>query len=40
MTPSAPEPAPVPPCPRCAGTHVVRNGPNAAGTPTFRCRAC
>lgn len=40
MTPSAPEPAPVPPCPRCAGTHVVRNGPNSAGTPTFRCRAC
>ncbi|MGL6097510.1 MAG: IS1/IS1595 family N-terminal zinc-binding domain-containing protein, partial [Fimbriiglobus sp.] len=30
----------MPPCPRCAGTHVVRNGPNSAGTPTFRCRAC
>jgi transposase-like protein len=31
---------PVPPCRRCAATHVVRNGPNSAGTPTFRCRAC
>jgi transposase-like protein len=30
----------VPPCPRCGATHVVRNGPNAAGTPTFRCRPC
>jgi transposase-like protein len=30
----------IPPCPRCAATHVVRNGPNTAGTPTFRCRAC
>jgi transposase-like protein len=31
---------PVPPCRRCAATHVVRNGPNSAGTPTFRCRSC
>jgi transposase-like protein len=31
---------PIPPCPRCAATHVVRNGPNASGTQTFRCRAC
>ena len=31
---------PVPPCPRCRATHVVRNGPNHSGTPTFRCRAC
>jgi transposase-like protein len=30
----------VPPCPRCAATHVVRNGVNSAGTPTFRCRGC
>src|SRR6266498_1954019 len=32
--------ASIPPCPRCGATHVVRNGPNPAGTPTFRCRAC
>jgi transposase-like protein len=31
---------PIPPCPRCTATHVVRNGPNSAGTPTFRCRGC
>src|SRR5262245_10767867 len=30
----------IPPCPRCSATHVVRNGPNVAGTPTFRCRFC
>lgn len=31
---------PIPPCPRCAATHVVRNGPNASRTQTFRCRGC
>jgi transposase-like protein len=31
---------PLPHCPRCRSGHVVRNGRNAAGTPTFRCRAC
>ena len=31
---------PAPPCPRCSAAHVVRNGENSAGTPTFRCRAC
>ena len=31
---------PLPPCPRCTATHVVRNGPNAAGTPSFLCRGC
>lgn len=30
----------IPSCPRCSAAHVVRNGPNAAGTPTFRCRSC
>jgi transposase-like protein len=30
----------IPPCPRCSAAHVVRNGPNTAGTPTFRCRQC
>lgn len=34
------QPTPIPSCPRCAATHVVRNGPNAAGTPSFRCRCC
>ena len=40
MNTTTPEPAAVPPCPRCSATHVVRNGPNSAGTPTFRCRPC
>ena len=40
MTTATPDPTPVPSCPRCAAAHVVRNGPNTAGTPTFRCRAC
>ncbi|WP_088255977.1 IS1 family transposase [Fimbriiglobus ruber] len=31
---------PLPICPDCSATHVVRNGPNSAGTPTFRCRTC
>jgi transposase-like protein len=34
------ERTPIPPCPRCAATHVVRNGVNSSGTPTFRCRPC
>ena len=40
MSEPLPELSPVPPCPRCAGTHVVRNGANTSGTPTFRCRGC
>lgn len=40
MTTPTPESTAVPPCPRCAASHVVRNGPNSAGTPTFRCRPC
>lgn len=33
--------APHPPlCPSCAATHVVRNGSNQSGTPTFLCRGC
>lgn len=31
---------PPPPCPRCAATRVVRNGPTHSGTPSFRCREC
>ena len=37
---STPAPAPIPPCPRCSGTHVVRNGANASGNPVFRCQTC
>ena len=40
MNTTPPELTPIPPCSRCAATHVVRNGPNSAGTPTFRCRSC
>jgi transposase-like protein len=40
MSTTTPESTAIPPCPRCLATHVVRNGPNTAGTPTFRCRAC
>jgi transposase-like protein len=40
MQGTADTPAPVPPCPRCAATHIVRNGPTHSGKPSFRCRAC
>ena len=40
MDTAPPQSAPVPPCPRCSATHVVRNWANTAGTPTFRCRGC
>jgi transposase-like protein len=40
MNTTTTEPAAIPPCPRCSSSQVVRNGPNAAGTPTFRCRPC
>jgi transposase-like protein len=33
-------PDPIPPCPRCAATHVVRNGRTQAGSPNFLCRGC
>jgi len=34
-------PTPVPTgCPRCAGTHLVRNGANECGSQTYRCRGC
>ena len=32
--------SPPPPCPRCVGTHVVRNGATRSGVPSFRCRGC
>lgn len=31
---------PIPACPRCQATHVVRNGKTKAGSPNFRCRGC
>jgi transposase-like protein len=31
---------PIPPCPRCHATHVVRNGKTQAGSPDFLCRGC
>jgi transposase-like protein len=40
MSTNPPARPPVPPCPRCRGTHVVRNGLTHSGTPGFLCRAC
>ncbi|HVK15782.1 MAG TPA: hypothetical protein VM533_02475 [Fimbriiglobus sp.] len=40
MSQDTAEPASIPPCPRCAAGHVVRNGPTHSGVPSFRCRAC
>ncbi|MBN9520005.1 IS1 family transposase, partial [bacterium] len=40
MGESATDAGPTPPCPRCSATHVVRNGVNTSGTPTFRSRGC
>jgi transposase-like protein len=31
---------PIPPCPHCLGTHVVRNGHNRSGAANFLCRGC
>ncbi len=31
---------PIPACPRCQATHVVRNGKTKAGSANFRCRGC
>ena len=33
-------PDPIPPCPGCAATHVVRNGHNRSGAANFLCRGC
>ena len=40
MDTATPTPDPIPPCPRCHSTHVVRNGKNRSGTPNFLCRGC
>jgi transposase-like protein len=31
---------PIPACPRCHATHVVRNGKTQSGSPNFLCRGC
>lgn len=31
---------PLPPCPRCQATHVVRNGRLRSGSPQLLCRGC
>lgn len=31
---------PLPPCPRCHATHVVRNGRLRSGSPRLLCRGC
>ena len=31
---------PIPPCPRCHATHVVRNGRLRPGSPQLLCREC
>ena len=40
MNTQTPSPEPIPPCPRCAATHVVRNGKLRSGAPSFLCRGC
>ena len=31
---------PIPTCPRCRASHVVRNGRTQSGSPNFLCRGC
>ena len=40
MQNATPPADPIPPCPRCRGTHVVRNGHNRSGSANFLCRGC
>ena len=40
MPTSTPSVDPIPPCPRCHATHVVRNGKTQSGSPNFLCRGC
>ena len=40
MDTTTPALAPIPPCPRCHATHVVRNGRLRSGAPNFLCRGC
>ena len=40
MISAAPDAPPIPSCPRCSATHVVRGGLTHNGVPSFRCRGC
>jgi insertion element IS1 protein InsB len=40
MADTTPEPAPIPPCPRCAVGPVTRAGATHNGVPSFRCNGC
>ena len=40
MPTATPTRDPIPPCPRCHSTHVVRNGKTQSGSPNFLCRGC
>lgn len=40
MIPPTTDASPIPPCPRCCATHVVRSGLTHNGVPSFRCREC
>ena len=40
MDTETPSPKPIPACPRCQATHVVRNGKLRPGAPSFLCRGC
>ena len=40
MATSNPAPESIPSCPRCRGTHVVRNGTLRSGSPQLLCRGC
>jgi len=40
MQPTPAAAAPLPPCPRCGATHVVRNGKTQSGSPNLLCRGC
>jgi insertion element IS1 protein InsB len=40
MDTSNPAPESNPRCPRCGGTHVVRNGTLRSGSPQWLCRGC
>jgi insertion element IS1 protein InsB len=40
MPTETPAREPIPACPRCHATHVVRNGSTRSGSPNFLCRGC
>ena len=40
MIPPTADVSPIPPCPRCSATHVIRSGVTHNGVPSFRCRSC